>query len=239
MRRKKEVLWEVSQYVEEDKKAVAWEAAQLVKDGQVLGLGTGSTTYYFIQKLGQRMQEEGLEIMGIPTSYQSFFLARDCAIPLTTLEEHQPDLAVDGADEVDQHLNLIKGGGAAHTLEKIVDSAAKRFLVIIDQSKMVVELGKSPVPLEIIPAAHRLVNEKVHDMGGSPSLRMAQMKDGPVITDNNNFVLDVQFETIQQPKKLEEELNNIPGVVENGIFYRMAHEVLVGSADGVKSHQRA
>jgi ribose 5-phosphate isomerase A len=239
MHRKKEVLWEVSQFVEEEKKAVAWEAAQLVKDGQILGLGTGSTTYYFIQNLGQRMLDEELEVMGIPTSYQSFFLARDFAIPLTTLEEHQPDLAVDGADEVDQYLNLIKGGGAAHTLEKIVDTSAKRFLVIVDQSKMVIELGKSPVPLEIIPAAHSLVNEKVKEMGGSPSLRMAHMKDGPVITDNNNFVLDVQFETILQPKKLEEELNNIPGVVENGIFYNMAHEVLVGSADGVKSHQRA
>jgi ribose 5-phosphate isomerase A len=235
MHRKKEVLWEVSQYVEEEKKEVAWEAARLVEDGQVLGLGTGSTTHYFLKKLGQRIQDEELEVIGIPTSYQSFLLARDCAIPLTTLEEHTPDLAVDGADEVDHQLNLIKGGGAAHTQEKIVDSAAEWFLVIVNQSKLVEKLGKFPVPLEVIPSAHRLVMERVIDMGGFPSLRMAQMKDGPVITDNGNFVVDAQFETIPQPERLEVKLNNIPGVVENGIFPGIAHQVLVGTPDGVKS----
>jgi ribose 5-phosphate isomerase A len=235
MHRKKEILWEVSHFVEEEKKAVAWEAARIVEDGQVLGLGTGSTTQYFIKALGQRMQDEDLEIMGIPTSYQSFFLARDFSIPLTTLEEHQPDLAVDGADEVDYQLNLIKGGGAAQTQEKIVDSAAKRFLVIINHSKLVEKLGNFPVPLEVIPSAHRLVKERVIDMKGSPTLRMAQMKDGPVITDNNNFVLDVQFETIHQPDELEVKLNNIPGVVENGLFSGIAHQILIGTPDGVES----
>jgi len=235
MHRKKEILWEVSHYVEEEKKEVAWEAAQQVADGQILGLGTGSTAKYFIQALGQRIKDEKLDIMGIPTSYQSFFLARDNAIPTTTLEEHQPDLAVDGADEVDHKLNLIKGGGAAHTQEKIIDSAAKHFLVIINHSKLVEKLGNFPVPIEVIPSAHRLVKERVVDMGGSPSLRMAQMKDGPVITDNNNFIIDVQFEVIHQPEELELKLNNIPGVVENGLFSGIVHQVMVGTPDGVKS----
>ncbi|MCC7551841.1 MAG: ribose 5-phosphate isomerase A, partial [Methanobacterium sp.] len=134
MHPKKEVAWEAVQLVDDAKRQVAKEAAMMVTDGQILGLGTGSTTHYFIQKLGERIQEEEIDIMGIPTSYQSFFLARDCNIPITTLDEHLPDLAVDGADEVDPQLNLIKGGGAAHTLEKIVDSAADHFLVIVDES---------------------------------------------------------------------------------------------------------
>jgi ribose 5-phosphate isomerase A len=234
MHPKKEVAWEAVQLVDDAKRQVAKEAAMMVTDGQILGLGTGSTTHYFIQKLGERIQEEEIDIMGIPTSYQSFFLARDCNIPITTLDEHLPDLAVDGADEVDPQLNLIKGGGAAHTLEKIVDSAADHFLVIVDESKIVKKLGDFPVPVEVIPSALKPVTEEVKIMGGVPSLRMAQMKDGPVVTDNNNFILDVQFSTIPNPEEMEKELNNIPGVVENGLFIDVAHEVLVGTSDGVK-----
>lgn len=235
MHPKKEVTWEAVQLVDDAKKEVAEEAAMMVTDGQVLGLGTGSTSHYFIQKVGERITKEEIEIMGIPTSYQSFFLARDCGIPLTTLDEHLPDLAVDGADEVDSDLNLIKGGGAAHTLEKIVDSAADKFLVIVDESKEVKKLGDFPVPLEVIPAAYRPVTEYIKIVGGSPSLRMAQMKDGPVITDNNNFVVDVQFNEIPNPHELEVALNSIPGVVENGIFAGIADQVLIATANGVKS----
>jgi len=235
MHPKKEVTWEAFQLVDDAKREVAIEAAMMVNDGDILGLGTGSTAHYFIQKLGDRINTEEIEIMGIPTSYQSFFLARDCGIPLTTLDEHLPDLAVDGADEVDPNLNLIKGGGAAHTLEKIVDSAAKKFLVIVDESKKVQKLGDFPVPLEVIPSAYRPVTQQVKKLGGTPSLRMAEMKDGPVITDNNNFVVDVQFKEIPDPQELEIELNNIPGVVENGIFPNLAHQVLIGNANGVES----
>ena len=235
MHPKKEVAFEAAQLVDDAKREVAYEAAKIVKDGQVLGLGTGSTTHYFIQKLGERIKKEEIEIMGIPTSFQSFFLARDCGIPITTLDEHLPVLAVDGADEVDPNFNLIKGGGAAHTLEKIVDSAAQRFLVIADESKMVDTLGDFPVPLEVIPSAYRPVTDWVKSVGGSPSLRMAQMKDGPVITDNGNFVVDVQFKEIHNPPELEMALNTIPGVVENGIFAGLADEILIGTADGVKS----
>lgn len=238
MHPKKEVKWEATQLVDEAKKEVAHEAAMMVTDGQVLGLGTGSTAHYFIEKLGERIKEEEIELMGIPTSYQSFFLARDCGIPLTTLDEHLPDLAVDGADEVDPQLNLIKGGGAAHTLEKIVDSAADKFLVIVDESKEVQKLGDFPVPLEVIPSAYQPVTEWVKAAGGVPSLRMAQMKDGPVITDNNNFVVDVQFKNIPNPYELEIALNNIPGVVENGIFAGIADQVLIATSNGVKSLEK-
>ena len=141
------------------KKRVGYEAAKLVKDGDVVGLGTGSTTHHFIEKLGKRIEKEGMDILGVPTSYQSFFLARDSGIPITTLEEHDVDIAVDGADEVDPKLNLIKGGGAAHTLEKIVDSTASRFVVIVDGSKIVSELGSFPVPVEVIPQATRPVKK--------------------------------------------------------------------------------
>ncbi|PKL68879.1 MAG: ribose 5-phosphate isomerase A [Methanobacteriales archaeon HGW-Methanobacteriales-1] len=216
------------------KKNTGYEAAKEVLDGQVVGLGTGSTTHYFIEKLGMRIKEEDLDIMGIPTSYQSFFLANDCNIPVTTLEEHDIDLAVDGADEVDPALNLIKGGGAAHTLEKIIDYSADRFIVIVDDSKMVETLGKFPVPLEVIPTAARVVSQILEDMGVATSIRMAERKDGPVITDNGNFVIDAEFGILNDPEELEIELNSIPGVVENGIFSGVVDQVFVGTPDGIK-----
>ncbi len=215
------------------KKRVGYEAAKLVKDGDVVGLGTGSTTHYFIEKLGLRIKNEDITILGIPTSYQSFFLGRDSGIQITTLEEHEVDIAVDGADEVDPKLNLIKGGGAAHTLEKIVDESAKKFVVIVDGSKIVTELGRFPVPVEVIPQATRTVREHLLNMGGIPQLRMAERKDGPVVTDNGNFIYDVKF-TIKNPKKLEIELNTIPGVVENGIFSQIVDEVIVGRDTGIE-----
>ncbi len=217
----------------EHKRRVGYEAAQLVNDGDVVGLGTGSTTHYFIEKLGERIETEDIEIMGVPTSYQSFFLARDSNIQITTLEEHNVDIAVDGADEVDPELNLIKGGGAAHTLEKIVDESANRFVVIVDGSKLVSKLGSFPVPVEIIPIATRTVKNHLIEMGGIPLLRMAERKDGPVVTDNGNFIYDVKF-TIKNPKKLETEINTIPGVVENGIFSQIVDEVIVGKDNGIE-----
>jgi ribose 5-phosphate isomerase A len=216
------------------KKITGYEAAKEVMDGQVIGLGTGSTTHYFIEKLGMRLKEEELDIMGIPTSYQSFFLAKDWNIPITTLEEHDVDIAVDGADEVDPALNLIKGGGAAHTLEKIVDYSADRFIVIVDDSKMVKTLGAFPVPVEVIPAASRIVTHILEDMGAATSIRMAERKDGPVITDNGNFVIDAEFGVLNDPEDLEIELNSIPGVVENGIFSGVVDQVFVGTPDGIE-----
>lgn len=220
------------------KKIVGYEAAELVSDGDVVGLGTGSTTHYFIEKVAHKIEEEEIDVLGIPTSYQSFFLARNSGIPLTTLDEHQVNLAVDGADEVDPQLNLIKGGGAAHTMEKIVDSSADKFVVIVDESKVVGELGSFPVPVEVIPPSFRVVKDHLEDMGGKTYLRMAERKDGPVITDNGNFVVDVKFNRIKKPEELEVRLNSIPGVVENGIFTRIVDQVMVGTVEGVNILKR-
>ncbi len=216
------------------KKLAGYEAAELVKDGQVVGLGTGSTTHYFIERLGQKITEEEMEILGIPTSYQSVFMAQNSGITLTTLNEHPVNLAVDGADEVDPQLNLIKGGGAAHTLEKIVDSSAEKFVVIVDDSKLVDELGRFPVPVEVIPQAYRVVKDQLEKLGGKTQLRMADRKDGPVITDNGNFVIDTRFQKIHEPEALEVQLNTIPGVVENGIFTGIVDQVIVGTAGGLE-----
>ena len=209
------------------KENVGRQASELIKDGQVVGLGTGSTTHHFIRFLGERVKNEDLDILGIPTSFQSLILAREAGIKITTLDEHDINIAVDGADEVSPTLDLIKGGGAAHTLEKLVDSSADEFVVIVDESKMVDSLGEFPVPLEIIPDSLRLVKNAVTDMGGIPELRMGIQKDGPVITDNGNFVLDTKFDEIENPYELEIELNTIPGVLENGIFAGITDKVIV------------
>ena len=216
------------------KKNAGYKAAEYVKDGMVLGLGTGSTTHYFIEKVGMRIKEEGINVLGIPTSFQSLLIAKEWNIPITTLEEHDIDLSVDGADEVDGEFNLIKGGGAAHTKEKIVDYAAKKFIVIVDESKVVDSLGNFPVPVEVLPDASRVVIKTLEDMGASCEIRMAQRKDGPVITDNGNFVIDAKFSEIDSPSHLEIDLNSIPGVVENGIFSQMVDKVIIGTEEGTK-----
>ena len=216
------------------KKNAGYKAAEYVEDGMVLGLGTGSTTHYFIEKVGKRIKEEGINVFGIPTSFQSLLIAKEWNIPITTLEEHDIDLSVDGADEVDGEFNLIKGGGAAHTKEKIVDYAAKKFIVIVDESKVVDSLGDFPVPVEVLPDASRVVIKTLEDMGANCEIRMAQRKDGPVITDNGNFVIDAKFSEIDSPSHLEIDLNSIPGVVENGIFSQMVDKVIIGTEDGTK-----
>jgi len=214
------------------KKNAGYKAAEYVEDGMVLGLGTGSTTHYFIEKVGMRIKDEGIKVMGIPTSFQSLLKAKQSGIPITTLEEHDIDLSVDGADEVDYDFNLIKGGGAAHTKEKIVDYAADKFIVIVDESKVVDSLGEFPVPVEVLPDASRMVIKELEDMGATCEIRMAQRKDGPVITDNGNFVIDAKFAKIESPAHLEIDLNMIPGVVENGIFSQMVDKVIIGTPEG-------
>ncbi|MCD7781857.1 MAG: ribose-5-phosphate isomerase RpiA [Methanosphaera sp.] len=223
------------------KEKVGKKAVDIVKDGQIVGLGTGSTTHYFIKYLGERVKNEELDIVGVPTSYQSLILAREVGInisTLTTLGDNEIDIAIDGADEVNSNLDLIKGGGAAHTLEKLVDSSAKEFVVIVDESKMVDQLGKFPVPLEIIPDALQLVKNRLIDMGGKPELRMGIQKDGPVVTDNGNFILDTKFNEILNPADLEKELNTIPGVVENGVFAGLADKVIVGKMSDIEEFDR-
>lgn len=213
------------------KQEVGKAAAERVQSGSIVGLGTGSTTAYTIQFLGDRLKSGELkDIIGIPTSFQAEVLAKQFGIPLTTLDAvDHIDIAIDGADEVDPHKNLIKGGGAAHTREKIVDYLANQFIVVVDSSKIVERLGSSfPVPVEVIPMAIAPVMRAIEKLGGKPELRMGIRKAGPVITDQGNMVIDVKFDTIDDPANLEKTLNNIPGVLENGLFVGVTDFVLVG-----------
>lgn len=226
--------------VEEAKRKAALEAAKLVEDGMVVGLGTGSTAAYFIEALGEEVKR-GLKVRGVPTSYQAYLRAIECGVPVVSLDEvDEVDLAVDGADEVDLVLNLLKGRGAALAREKVVASAAKEYVVIVDERKVVRRLGETkPVAVEVLPFAHRHVAKRLRGLGGEPRLRMAgEAKDGPVITDNGNFILDVRFPPIDKPAELEQEIKRIPGVVEVGIFTGLAKKVLVGSVWGVEVLER-
>ena len=213
------------------KQRVGAAAAARVQSGSIVGLGTGSTTAYAIQALGDRLKSGDLkDIKGVPTSFQAIVLARQNNIPLVTLDEiDHIDVAIDGADEVDPHKNLIKGGGAAHTQEKIVDSLATLFIVVVDSGKLVEHLGSTfLLPVEVIPMAVTPVMRAIAKLGGKPELRMGIRKAGPVVTDQGNLVIDVKFDRIDNPADLEKTLNNIPGVLENGLFVGLTDVVLVG-----------
>jgi ribose 5-phosphate isomerase A len=212
------------------KRRAGESAAAAVEDGAVVGLGTGSTAAHAIRALGRRV-DAGLDIQGIPTSFQAREHAREAGIPLTSLEEATPEFAIDGADQVaDGH--LVKGGGAAHTREKLVDAAADRFLVVVDPSKLAEALDH-PVPVAVLPDARRPVAAAVREQGGEPALRRAERKDGPVVTDEGHLVLDCDFGTVDEPAARARALAAVPGVVEHGLFVGMADETHVGREDGV------
>jgi ribose 5-phosphate isomerase A len=214
------------------KKMAAVSAVKEVQDGQIVGLGTGSTARFAIIELGRRIREEELDILGVPTSIATEELARKSGIPLTTLQEHEViDIDIDGADQVDQHLNMIKGGGGAHTREKLVALSSKKLIIIVDESKLTDELN-IPVPVEVLPFAWRPIARRLGGLGCSPTLRTTS--GAPFVTDNKNFIVDCDFGIIKNPQKLEREINTITGVIENGIFTGMACEVHVGSDKGVR-----
>ncbi|RQG93245.1 ribose-5-phosphate isomerase RpiA [Natrarchaeobius halalkaliphilus] len=224
---------------DEAKRRAGERAARAVEDGTVVGLGTGSTTACAIDALG-RAVADGLEIRAVPTSFQSRRLALEADIPVTELDAvDRIDLAIDGADQVvDQpaasaHGALIKGGGAAHTREKLIDATAERFVVVVDPSKLTDELDRS-VPLEVLPDAHSVVGDRVRELSGEPTLRDATGKDGPVVTDNGNLVLDCAFGAISEPGDLASRLSRIPGVVEHGLFVGLADATYVGTDDGLE-----
>ena len=199
------------------KRAAGYLAADMAEDGMVIGLGTGSTVFYALERLSCRVRE-GLKISGVPTSYQTALRAREYGIPLITLDEEPVlDLAVDGADQVDIRLRLIKGRGAAITREKCVAAAALSFVVVIDEQKVVPVLS-GLVPVEVIPFAIHPVMNHLKDLGCIPHLRDGIKKDGPVITDNGNFIVDCEFEDIANPEELEDIFVRIPGVIESGLF---------------------
>ena len=217
---------------EEQKRRAGEHAADLVADGMTIGLGTGSTAAYAIRAIG-RAVDAGLDVDGVPTSFASRELARECGITLVALDQIETlDLAIDGADQFAGR-NLIKGGGAAHAREKVIDTAAERFVVVADPSKEADALHRS-VPVEVLPDARTTVTRHVRELGGRPELRTADRKDGPVVTDNGNVVLDCDFGRIDDPYGLAPRLASLPGVVSHGLFVDLADEIHVGEEEGVR-----
>lgn len=211
-------------------------AAQLIEEGMVVGLGSGSTAAYFIYALSQRMQS-GLSIVGaVPTSTASAQLAGNLGIPLTDLDVHPVlDIDIDGADEIDPQLNLIKGGGGALLREKVVAYASRRFVVIADETKLVPQLGQHmPLPVEVIPFAETPVRMRIEALGASVQLRM--LGNAPYQTDNGNVILDCSFPGgITAPADLEAQIRGIVGVVATGLFLGIAEQVIIGGPNGVRS----
>jgi ribose 5-phosphate isomerase A len=227
--------------IENAKKKAASEALKHIKDDFIIGLGSGSTAAYAIEGIGDKIKRDDLHILAVPTSYQAFMLAVKHEIPVTTLEEHPKlDLTIDGADQLDKKLNLIKGMGGALTREKIVASASKKLVIVADENKKVKVLGEKnhPVPLEVIPFATKPIMLKIREMNGTPVLREGKGKVGPIITDNGNVLVDASFGLIQAPSELERRLKNIPGIVETGLFIEMASIAYIGKISGTEKIER-
>ncbi len=225
------------------KRSAGEAAAQLVESGMRLGLGTGSTTAFAIESIGRRVRDEGLDVAGVPTSFAAERLARQYAVPVMTIDElgldsMDPsaavlDLAIDGADEVSPSLDLIKGRGAAHVREKVVAALASRFVVLVDDSKMIERLGTTmPVPVEVLPMAVAAVARSLRGLGAESTLRMGKSKDGPVVTDQGFWILDARFNGIDDPGRLGATIDKLPGVLGHGLFIGMATDILVGEPGG-------
>ena len=228
-------------WIEDAKRNAALEAVKHVKDGFTVGLGSGSTAAYALKALGEKIKRERLTVLGVPTSYQAFLLAVDQGIAVTTLEEHPTiDVTIDGADQIDPQLNLIKGMGAALAREKIVASASKQNLIIADENKKVQILGENnhPVPIEVLPFALSIVKRKIEATGGTPVVREGKGKLGPVITDNGNALIDAVFGPVKDAAKLEQRLKMIPGVVETGLFIGSTDIVYVGTRSAVAKMEK-
>jgi len=222
---------------DQEKEAAARASLQFVKDGQVVGLGTGSTAAYFIKLLGEAVKA-GLHVRGIPTSDRSRELALSLGIPLTTLHECQEiDVTVDGADEVDPQLRLIKGGGGALLREKIVASATKQMIVVADASKRVEKLGKFPLPVEVIKFAEALIAKRITALGAEVQLR-AGNEGKPYMTDEDNHILDCRFGEIRDADRLARDLSEMPGVVEHGLFIGMAKVALFARGSEIEELRR-
>ena len=217
------------------KQIVANAAIKEVKSNMILGLGSGSTAALMIKSLADEIRAGKLKnIKGVATSFQSEVLALELDIPLIDLTSvSQIDLAIDRADEVDPRFQLIKGGGGCHVREKLVASKANQLLIVVDETKLVQNLNKSfPLPVEVLPNAWKQVQGVISEMNGSSILRMANKKAGPVVTDQGNLILDVLFnDGIKNPKDIEMSINNIPGVLENGLFVDLTDQVLVGKIE--------
>ena len=217
------------------KQAVAQAAVDQIQNGMILGLGSGSTAALMIEALALKLKSgEIKDVVGVTTSFQGEVLATELGIPLKSLSSvSEIDLAIDGADEVDPKFQLIKGGGACHVQEKLVAALAKKFVVVVDSTKLVTKLNLDfKLPIEVLPSAWKQVQKTLENLGGEGNLRMAQKKAGPIVTDQGNLILDLTFSNgIDQPELLESQINNIPGVLENGLFVNLTDEVLVGKLE--------
>jgi ribose 5-phosphate isomerase A len=218
--------------LDQEKQSAARESLRFIQEGNIVGLGTGSTAYYVLQALAERVRL-GLKITGLATSKHTEQIATELGIPLTTLDQHQEiDIDVDGADEIDPQLSLIKGGGGAFLREKIVASAAKKLIIVADSSKQVAVLGKAPVPVEVVPFAQALVAKEIQGLGATVTLRRS--KQGNIyVTDESHHILDCSFGRIPDPRSLDRQLEEIPGVLGHGLFVGMADVVLVGKGGEV------
>jgi ribose 5-phosphate isomerase A len=217
------------------KQRAGYQAADLVEDGMIIGLGTGSTVFYAMERLAERIRE-GLTVAGVPTSYQAELRARACGIPVVTLEDCcDLDCAIDGADQIDPDRFLIKGRGAAQTRERCVAEASRRLFIVADTGKLT-DVLSAVVPVEVIPFAARLVMERLTGMGGFPAVREGIRKDGPVITDNGNWIIDCDFGPIEDPRTLQAAINNLPGVLCCGIFTEFSEKtvVIIGENEGTR-----
>jgi len=224
------------QSTEKAKRRAALEAVKHVTDDSIIGLGSGSTTAYAVEEIGRRIKREKINILVVPTSHQTLTLAVKHQIPITTLTEHPSlDLTIDGADQIDNELNLIKGMGGALTREKIVASASRRLIIIADNTKKVEILGENnqPVPVEVLPFAAPVLTSKIIEIGGRPRTRESREKVGPVITDNCNWIIDANFGLINKPAELEHKIKSLPGVVETGLFIRMTEQAYIGYESNV------
>jgi ribose 5-phosphate isomerase A len=228
-------------WVEDAKRRAASEAVKHVKNKDIVGLGSGSTAAYAIEALGERVRREKLRILGVATSYQAFELAVKHRITITTLEEHPTiDITIDGADQVNAKLDLIKGMGGALTREKIVATASKQNIIVADISKKVKVLGENnhPVPIEVMRFATCPVMCRIEEIGGKPVLRAGKGKAGPVITENGNAIIDATFGLIEKPADLAIKLKMIPGVVEMGLFVGSTDVAYLGTSSTVKKMER-
>ncbi len=222
-------------WVEDAKRKAVLKALQPVKNGWIIGLGSGSTTAYAVAELSRLVRDRRLELSVVPTSHQIENLAISHGLRVVGMNEASTvDYAVDGADQVElPSLNLVKGGGGALLREKIVDSAARKLAIVVDETKLTKRLGgKQRVPLEVLPFAHKYVQAQIARMGGRAKLREGEGKVGPVVTDNGNFILDADFGQIESPKLLQRRLKVIPGLIETGLFLNSADIVYVGHRDG-------
>jgi len=223
--------------IEKGKKNAAIKAVEEnIKAGMVLGIGSGSTVIYAVEKIAELNEESNLNLKCIPTSFQSYQLIVENGLTLASLDQYpELDLDIDGADEIDQNLNLIKGGGGCLVQEKIIASNSKKLVIVADFRKYSEKLGekwKRGIPIEVIPISYVPIMNKLEKLGGTPVLRMAQAKAGPLISDNGNFIIDVNFGEIMNPGELNLNILIIPGVVDTGLFIGMASKAYIGLEDG-------